>query len=99
MRIGTTPTHTFTLLSSVASTTAKVRVIYKQADKVVLTKDVTFLTGNNVIVELTQEETLQFHPRKPVEIQLHLLTTDGNALTSDIIVREPYEFLGSEVFE
>lgn len=100
MRIGTTPTHTFTLPYTVANTAKKVRVIYKQADEVVITKDITLLTGEDVIVKLTQEETLQFHHRKPIEIQLQVLTDDGNALTSDIITRMPYEFLGrSEVFE
>ena len=98
MRIGTTPTHTFTLPADVASNTAKVRVIYSQRDKVVLTKDVTELTGNDVVVNLTQEETLKFHHRKPVEIQLRVITTDGNAITSDIITENPYKCLEDEVF-
>jgi hypothetical protein len=97
MRIGTTPTHTFTLPADIASTVAKVRVIYSQCDSVVMTKDVTALTGNAVVIKLTQEETLKFHDRKPVDIQLHLLTKSGEALTSDIITKPPFEFLGNEV--
>lgn len=97
MRIGTTPTHTFTLPAEIAGAAEKVRVIYSQGDKKVLTKDVTELSGNDVIVKLTQEETLKFHQRKPIEIQLRVLTSDANALTSDIIIAQPYECLESEV--
>ena len=98
MRIGTTPTHTFTLPADVASTVAKVRVIYSQRDTVVLTKDVTQLTGNAVVLKLTQEETLKFHNRKPVDIQLRVLTTGNNSITSDIITVNPYACLEGEVF-
>ena len=98
MRIGTTPTHTFTLPADIASTVAKVRVIYSQGDDVVLTKDTATLSGNDVVLKLTQEETLKFHNRKTIEIQLRVLTKGGDALTSDIITRSPYECLESEVF-
>lgn len=98
MRIGTTPTHTFTLPTEIASKTAKVRVIYSQGNSVVVAKDVAKLTGNDVVVKLTQEETLKFHKRKPVDIQIRVLTTSGDALTSDIVTRTPYECLENEVF-
>ena len=98
MRIGTTPTHTFTLPSDIASTVAKVRAIYKQGDNVVLKKDVTAMTGNDVVIKLSQEETLKFHMRKNVKIQLRVLTKDGDALTSDTIIRTPYECLEKGVF-
>ena len=97
MRIGTTPTHTFTIPADIANQAAKVRIVYSQCDKVVLTKDVTQLTSNNAVVKLTQEETLKFHDKKPVDIQLRVLTTGGDALTSDIITRKPYECLESGV--
>lgn len=97
MRIGTTPTHTFTLPAEIASTVAKVRVIYAQCDEVVLIRDVTTLTGNDVVIKLSQEETLKFHKRKPIEIQLRVLNNSGDALTSDIIIRTPYECLESGV--
>ncbi len=99
MRIGTTPTHTFTLPADIASQTAKARVIYSQYHCVVLTKEVTELTNNAVVVKLTQEETLKFHNRKPVDIQLRVLTITGEALTSDIITKTPYECLEKEVLE
>lgn len=98
MRIGTTPTHTFTLPPDIASVVAKVRVIYAQCDKVVLTKDITNISGDNVVVKLTQEDTLKFHRRKTVQIQLRALTNNGDALTSDVIKRRPCECLESEVF-
>lgn len=97
MRIGTTPTHTFTLPSDIAGAAQKVRVIYSQADRVILTKDVTALSGDDVTVTLTQEDTLKFHDRKPIEIQLRVLTGDA-ALTSDIVKVSPYECLEREVF-
>jgi hypothetical protein len=97
MRIGTTPTHTFTLPEEIAAVTAKARVIYAQCNNVVLTKEVTALTGNDVVVKLTQEETLTFHNRRPVDIQLRVLTTGGDALTSDIISRDCCDCLENEV--
>jgi hypothetical protein len=84
MRIGTTPTHTFTLPEDIAAVTAKARVVYSQCNAVVLTKEVTALSGNDVVIKLTQEETLAFHNRRPVDIQVRVLTTGGDALTSDI---------------
>lgn len=97
MRIGTTPTHTFTLPAEIAAVTAKARVIYKQCSSVVLTKEVTSLTGNDVVVKLSQEETLKFHKRPRVSIQLRVLTTGGDALTSDIITRTCCECLETAV--
>ena len=99
MRIGTTPTHTFTLPAEIASMVSKVRVVYAQCESVVLTKEVTKLDGNDVVVKLTQDETMNFHERKPVKIQLRVLDKGGNALTSDIIQIAPYECLESEVLE
>lgn len=97
MRIGTTPTHTFTLPAEIARIVAKARVVYSQIDKVVLTKEVTQLTGNDVVVKLTQEETLKFHNRKKVKIQLRVLTSGGDSITSDIIEMTPYMCLESGV--
>jgi len=99
MRIGTTPTHTFTLPADIAAITAKARVVYSQCYNVVLTKEVTELSGNDVVINLTQEETLKFHNRKPVDIQLRLLTNTGEALTSDIITKTPYDCLERTVLE
>lgn len=87
MRIGTTPTHTFTLPADIAAITAKARVVYTQCNHVVLTKETTQLTGSDVIIKLTQEDTLKFRNRRPVGIQVRVLTTGGDALTSDVFTR------------
>ena len=97
MRIGTTPTHTFTLPADLAGSVEKVRVVYAQGDKVILAKDAN-IEGSEVFVELTQEETLKFSQKMRVEIQLRVLTDGGKALTSDIILKKPYECLENEVF-
>lgn len=99
MRIGTTPTHTFTLPAEIASETVKARVTYSQTLYPVLTKEVSELTGNDVVIKLTQEETLKFHNRKPVEIQLRVLTKSGEVLSSDIITKTPYDCLERSVLE
>lgn len=99
MRIGTTPTHTFTLPADIAKVTAKARVVYSQCHHVVLTKEVTDLTGNDVVINLTQDETLKFHNRKLVDIQLRVLTSTGEALTSDIITKTPYDCLERSVLK
>ena len=97
MRIGTTPTHTFTLPIDIASVASKVRIVYSQGKNVVLTKDVTELENNCAVVKLTQTDTLKFHCRKLIEIQVRVLTKDGNALTSNVISRNPCECLEREV--
>ena len=97
MRIGTTPTHTFTLPAEIASTVAKVRVIYSQCGQLVLCKDVTQLMNNAAVFRLTQEETLKFHNRKLIDIQLKVLTSSNDVLTSDIFTRTPHECLECEV--
>lgn len=99
MRIGTTPTHTFTLPADLASMAKKVRVVYSQLGTVALTKDVTELTDNSVVLTLTQEDTLKFHNKKPICIQLRVLTDGGDAMTSDIMTIDPYACLERCVFK
>ena len=97
MRRGTTPTHTFVLAVD-AAVVRKVRVLYSQNGKVVLTRDDADLEGNVATVKLTQEETLQFTGGSRVEIQVRLLTLGGDALASDIISVPVDRLLESEVF-
>lgn len=80
---GTTPTHTFTLPFDVSSIQT-VKIIYSQDDVAVcekLTADCV-LNGETIQTTLTQEETLRFNCKQPVEIQLRILTTAGEALAS-----------------
>ena len=83
---GTTPTHQFTIPMD-ASSVQKVRVTYAQKDDVLLVKEgeECRMTGNVIEVKLTQEETLLFNEFSHVQIQVRVLTTDGEALASDLI--------------
>ena len=70
-----------------ASSVQKVRVTYAQKDDVLLVKEgeECRVTGNVIEVKLTQEETLLFNEFSHVQIQVRVLTTDGEALASDLI--------------
>jgi hypothetical protein len=82
---GTTPIHTFVLPLD-ESVIDKVRVIYSQDDKPVLIKDKEncAMKGQNLVVALTQEDTFAFDCDKHVEIQIRVLTVEGNAVASHI---------------
>lgn len=97
---GTTPLHTFTLPFHV-DTIKSVRIIYSQNNKVlfVKTKDDCFLEGNTVEVKLMQEDTLQFDYKTPVEIQVRVLTLDGDSLKSTIKSMSVGRCLEKEVIE
>jgi hypothetical protein len=82
-----------------AGVASKVRIVYAQFGETVLTKDILEPHGDTIEIKLTQAETLLFHPKRKVEIQLRVLTDDGDALTSDISVIEPYRCLEMRVFE
>lgn len=96
---GTTPTHTFELPFDV-SLISDLRLSYAQGDEVIITKkmeDVT-LSEQTVTVRLTQEDTLKFDPTKGIlQIQLKVLTTDGDVLSSEIIQENVWQALNNEV--
>lgn len=85
MTRGTTPTHRFTLPVD-ADRASKIRVLYAQDGNPVLRLDTDrfALEGRTARVKLTQEETLKFDETKLVEIQLRVLTTDGDSLVSNV---------------
>lgn len=85
MRRGTTPTHTFTFPFSL-DVIAKLRVIYKQDDSIVLVKtlDDCIVNGNSVSYKLTQEETLLFNSDRMVDIQIRALTAGNDSLVSRV---------------
>ena len=97
---GTTPTHVFELPFD-TDLISKAKVIYAQSDAILFTKDkaVCECAANVISVKLTQEETLKFDCRKAVQIQIRILTTDGNALASEIKLVGVEKCLESEVFE
>ena len=80
---GTTPTHTFNIPFD-TSTVSEVRVIYAQNDEVLFTKSKTdcVLENSTIKVTLTQEDTLKFDHTKAVQIQIRILTINGDALAS-----------------
>ena len=80
---GTTPTHTFTIPFDTALI-KEVRVVYAQADTPIVwkeTKDCT-LEGKTISTTLTQEDTLKFDCKKTVQIQIRVLTTAGEVLST-----------------
>lgn len=104
MRRGTTPTHTFELPFDVA-TVKEVQILYVQSNhykaeemtKIIKTTKDCKMEGNTVSVELTQEDTLALTHKLQVSIQLRVLTFDGTALVSEVIKRDVYPCLDSEV--
>ena len=78
---GTTPVHTFSLGAEFQALTEQglesLYVTYAQLGSVVVEKtlDDVSLEEGSVVTSLTQEETLQFNPDAPVEIQIRFLNT------------------------
>lgn len=80
---GTTPTHTFKLPFD-SSLVEKAMVIYAQNGVEVFRKELPQcqMEGNELRCTLTQEDTFKLSCEANVEIQLRVLTTDGNALAT-----------------
>lgn len=100
IRQGTTPYHRFEIpVEEVVI--EKVRITYAQEDNVILTKENEECTINGNIVEthLTQEDTLLFDERKKAQVQVHIVTDRGEALTSDILYIACWILLGKQVLK
>ena len=82
---GTTPTHIFRLPFE-TSALKEVRIIYSQNDEQILVKKTADceLNDNTISVTLTQEDTFKFDCTKCVQIQVRILTLEGQALASSI---------------
>lgn len=95
---GTTPTHTFTLPFE-TSILSEAMIVYAQDEKEILNKktDACTLTGNEIVVTLTQEDTFLFDHKKDVQIQIRVLTKEGVALASQIFYLDVEKCLNSEV--
>lgn len=85
MKLGTTPTHTFELPFPIEYL-SNLKITYLQEDEVILKKRLKDGTvdGNKISFKLTQEETFMFKPHVQVQIQVRVLDSAGNALSSDI---------------
>ena len=97
---GTTPTHTFVLPFN-TSLVSSARISYAQRGNVLLKKETPACTleanTNTISVTLSQEDTLLFNSGLYVDIQLRVLTTDGVALSTDIITKSVGECLDGGV--
>ena len=95
---GTTPTLTFTLPFEVEQI-SKISLVFFQSHKLVFEKtkeDFTF-EGNNLILKLTEKETLQFNASSnPVEMQFRVLV-NGDVIASKIMKVEVKRILCEEV--
>lgn len=80
---GTTPKHTFILPFS-SDAVKKCEIIYQQHGETVLTKTESDcdMAENEIAVKLTQAETFAFGADEWVDIQLRILTFDGEVLAS-----------------
>lgn len=98
MRQGTTPKHTFTLPFD-TGTVAKVRVTYAQGGVVKVVKKETDceMFGDVISVRLTQVDTLCFNCKLKTDIQVRVVTRDGEVLASDIITVSTKRCLDHEV--
>ena len=98
MQRGTTPTHIFTLPFE-TNLCSQIRVIYAQDGKVMFKRDIDSLElqGNNVIVKLTQQETLSFTTRETIDIQIRVKTLQGDVLASEIFTTRAKRLLEDEV--
>ena len=99
----TTPTHTFTLPDN-TSLYDEIQVTYKQKDLMLVKHyqdgtlpDGMVLDGKDVIITLTQTETLAFVKNCPVHAQVRVLTTNGQALASQQFTIKITDVLNEEV--
>lgn len=95
---GTTPTHVFSLPFE-KDILADLRINYLQNNEKIITKtlkDVN-IDGNDISVNLTQEETFLFKEGPNVFIQLKIKTTDELVFNSDIIEMRINKSLDNEV--
>ena len=99
MRIGATAKHEFTGITNPnGETISKVKVVYAQNDKVVFTKEPTKDGNGKYIVNLSEEDVLKFKVNALVQIQVRVLTSAGNAYTSDIMTLKVYDGLEKTTF-
>ena len=97
--IGTTPTHTFTVDTDLRDA-VEIWITYSQSNKVIINKtlsDGISVEEDNLVIELTQEDTLKFRQNTPVKIQIRAKFDDGSAIKSLVINTTSDECLKREV--
>lgn len=95
---GTTPTHKFNI-SFDTSLIKDIRISYAQDGIIIAEKTLhdCALEGDVITTSLTQEETLKFHEKRPVELQIKLLTTLGTVMATRIYTLNAGKVLNEEV--
>lgn len=83
---GTTPTHTFDI-GMAESDVSELTVSYMQSGNVILqkTKQQVEFKQDEVVINLTKEETLLFAPRQIISIRLDVTTAAGKSIVDDEI--------------
>lgn len=97
--IGTTPTHTFTVDVDLRDA-VEIWITYSQSNKVIINKtlfDGIEVAEDNIVIELTQEDTLKFRQNTPVKIQIRAKFGDGSVIKSLVINTTSDECLKREV--
>ena len=95
---GTTPTHIFTLPIDTGTIKA-VRVTYQQFGRTIVEKterDIK-MSGKQVELTLTQEESVKFYENQKIKVQMKVLTASGAVLSHKPILLETDEILNKEV--
>lgn len=100
----TTPTHTFKLPIE-TNTCSEILVSYKQKD-VVLEKhyqdgtlpDGMTLSGKNIVIILTQDETNQFK-EGTAQVQIRVLTNGGSVMASQVFKLFVFDVINEEVLQ
>ena len=97
---GSTPTHYFEIPIS-GSKVKEVEITYAQNDIVILTKNTEdcTITEEEVITELSQEETFLFDKAYPVQIQIRLLDENDKVHPGEILSESVSKCLSKEVLE
>lgn len=95
---GTTPTHIFEIPFD-SSYLKRILITYFQDKHIVLekTEQDCVLEAKSISTTLTQEDTLKFSHKKPVEIQIRVLTNDDTALATAIQEVDVGRVLNEEV--
>jgi hypothetical protein len=97
MTPGATPTHFFNLPIS-TDEVAALRITYEESGKTVLQKEMEDceLKDKQIIVKLSQEDTLKFGSNVIVRMQVKVRTTGGDVLVSEVIKKSTNIVLDKE---
>lgn len=98
MRKGTTPSFVFELPFGIDQI-QNAKVTFSTGGKTKLEKYLSdcSMSGKEITVKLSQEETFLFECNTPVKVQLRVVTVSGDALSSDVFDIFAFQCLDDEV--